>query len=136
MSTVLWAVAAVFVIAVVLYLYFWIRFQFWRRDFTKSIRKESIAQSRATILGKVTEHLAPIVPGFHYNPKDARFIGSPVDFVVFDGLDDGALRRVVLLEIKASQTAGLTSRERHIREAIQSRAIHLEWDVLRITGVD
>jgi predicted Holliday junction resolvase-like endonuclease len=35
--------------------------------------------------GKVTEHFIPDLPDFAYNPKDARFLGSPVDFIVFDG---------------------------------------------------
>jgi hypothetical protein len=32
---------------------------------------------------------------FSYNPKDARFIGSPVDLVVLDGLDREALEQIV-----------------------------------------
>jgi len=41
--------------------------------------------------------------------QDARFLGSPVDLVVFDGLAAGAVRRVVFLEVK---TAARRSRAR------------------------
>lgn len=134
MSTTLWIVLAAIVLVAISYIYFWIRFQFWKRDYSKAIREDSIARSQATILGKVTEHLAPLFAGFLYNPKDARFIGTPIDFVIFDGLDEGDLRRIVLLEVKTGRTGNLTTRERLVREAIQSRSISLEWDVLHIKG--
>jgi predicted Holliday junction resolvase-like endonuclease len=56
----------------------------WRQELEKDIRKDAIDKSRAVTIGKVTEHVVPFFPGFHHNPKDARFIGTPVDFVVFD----------------------------------------------------
>jgi len=76
-----------------------------------------------------SQQLVPYLPGFGYNPKDARFLGSPVDFVVFDGLDAGALERVVFLEVKTG-AAGLSARERQVRDAIQSGRI--AWQELRV----
>ena len=69
------------------------------------------------ISGKVQEHLAPLFPEFiaQFNPKDARFLGSPLDFVVFDGLDDGLVKRVVFVEVKSGK-ANLQSRERLCRD--------------------
>jgi predicted Holliday junction resolvase-like endonuclease len=129
---VFWAIIAAIAAAAALWAYFRIRFAFWKRDFAASIRRESIAQSQATIIGKVTEHLAPFLPDFQYNPKDVRFIGSPVDLIVFDGLEEGSLRRLVFVEVKAGKAAGLTARERDIREAILSRAVPLHWDVFHV----
>ena len=59
--------------------------QQWKLGAEKEIRRDAVNRSRAVTVGKVTEHIAPYLPDFGYNPKDARFIGSPVDFVVFDG---------------------------------------------------
>lgn len=81
----------------------------------KGARKDSIDRSRSVISGKVQEHLAPLFPQFlsQFNPKDVRFIGTPLDFVVFDGLDEGnGVRRVVFVEIKTGKSS-LQQRERH-----------------------
>jgi predicted Holliday junction resolvase-like endonuclease len=77
--------------------------------------------------GKVIEQLAPHLPGFPLNPRDARFLGSPVDFVVFDGLEAGDVRRVVFVEIKTGGAA-LSGRERLVREAVRERRVEwIEW---------
>jgi predicted Holliday junction resolvase-like endonuclease len=73
-------------------------FEQWKNQYEQSIRKEAIQKSQAVTLGKVTEHFIPYLPDFSYNPKDARFIGIPVDFMVFDGLNQGEVRKVVFLE--------------------------------------
>lgn len=83
-----------------------------------------IRQSRAVTTGKVAEQLAPHFPSFPLNPREARFLGSPVDFVVFDGLEDGEVRRVVFVEVKTG-AATLTTRERLVRDAV--RAGRVEW---------
>ena len=73
------------------------------------------------------EQIAPHLPGFPFNPRDARFLGGPVDYVVFDGLEEGSVRRVVLVEIKTGG-ATLSSRERLVRDAVQERRVEwLEW---------
>jgi predicted Holliday junction resolvase-like endonuclease len=82
-------------------------------------------------VGKVQEQLIPYLPDFPFNPKDARFIGSPVDFVVFDGLDGGELRQVVFVEVKTGGAA-LSTRERQVRNAVQARRV--EWVDLRTQG--
>ena len=58
-----------------------------------------------------------------------RFLGSPVDFVVFDGLAEGRVRRIVFVEVKTGRS-GLTSRERCVRDVIQDREV--EWAELRV----
>ncbi len=79
-------------------------------------------------MGRVFEQLVPYLPEFPFNPKDARFLGSPVDFVVFDGLDDGQVRRIVFVEVKTA-ASDLSTRERRVRDAIRSGRV--EWSELR-----
>jgi predicted Holliday junction resolvase-like endonuclease len=95
----------------------------------RDIRREAVSQSRAVTRGQVFEQFAAYFPDFEFSPKDAQFLGKPVDFVVFDGLDEGELRRIVFVEIKTGG-AGLSTRERRIREAIQSGRV--EWRELRL----
>lgn len=106
----------------------WVYFLVWRNRYLKKIRQDSVRQSQAVISGKVYEQLLPYLPEFPFNPKDVRFLGSPVDLVVFDGLDEGGLRRVVFVEVKTGQ-AGLTPRERQLREVV--KAGRVEWVEIR-----
>ena len=69
------------------------------------------------------------LPAFPYNPKDVRFLGSPIDLVVFDGLAEGRLRRIVFVEVKTGGS-GLTSRERFVRDVVQAGEV--EWAELRV----
>lgn len=94
----------------------------WRAEAEVAIRADAIERSRAVIAGKLTEHFIPYLPDFPFNPKDARFIGSPIDMVVFDGLDAGDLKRVVFVEVKTG-VSGLTGRERRIRDAVDAGKI-------------
>ncbi|HXV85837.1 MAG TPA: Holliday junction resolvase-like protein [Gemmatimonadales bacterium] len=100
----------------------------WRARYTRAIRRDAVERSLAVTTGKVVEQLVPYLPDFGFNPRDARFLGSPVDFVVFDGLDQGALRRVVFVEVKTGGS-DLTARERLIRDVIQAGRV--EWAVKR-----
>ena len=106
-----------------------VAFLAWKGRYTRAVRADAIVRSQAVITGRVSEQLLPFLPGFGFNPKDARFLGSPVDFVVFDGLDDGALRRVVFVEVKTGD-ADLSPRERQVRDAVQGREV--EWLELRV----
>src|SRR5436189_2116239 len=95
-------------------------FVIWRLSYSAKIREDAVQRSLAITAGKVHEQLVPYLPEFEFNPKDARFLGSPVDLIVFDGLADGELRRVVFLEVKTGGAA-LTSRERQTRAVIEAR---------------
>lgn len=98
----------------------------------RDIRRDAVSQSRAITRGQVFEQFAAYFPNFEFNPKDAQFLGKPVDFVVFDGLDDGEVERIVFVEIKTGGAA-LSTRERRIRDAIQDGRV--EWRELRLGGV-
>ena len=100
----------------------------WKARYTKRLRLDAIQRSQSVTIGKVHEQLIPYLPNFPFNPKDVRFLGSPVDFVVFDGLDRGELTRVVFLEVKTGSST-LSTRERQLRDAIQARQV--QWLELR-----
>lgn len=126
MATVLLALAAGLVIG---WLVGMVYFLAWKAKHTTAIRQDAVLRSQAVTVGKVSEQLLPYLPGFRFNPKDARFLGSPVDLVVFDGLDEGELRAVWFLEVKTGN-AGLSGRERQIRDAILEKRVG--WDELRL----
>jgi predicted Holliday junction resolvase-like endonuclease len=107
----------------------WVYWSTWRARYTATIREDAVQRSQAVTVGKVHEQLIPYLPDFHYNPKDARFLGTPVDLIVFDGLAEGQLRRIVFLEVKTGAST-LTSRERQVRDVIEAREV--EWGELRV----
>ena len=104
-------------------------FVIWRLRYSAAIRENAVQRSLAVTAGKVHEQLVPYLPEFGFNPKDARFLGSPVDLVVFDGLAAGDVKRVVFLEVKTGG-APLTTRERQVREVIDAREV--VWAELRL----
>src|SRR6266704_573893 len=108
----------------------WLYFLVWRLRYSAAIREDAVQRSLAVTAGKVHEQLVPYLPEFGFNPKDARFLGSPVDLIVFDGLAAGDVRRVVFLEVKTGG-APLTARERQVRAVIEAREV--AWAELRLT---
>jgi predicted Holliday junction resolvase-like endonuclease len=106
-------------------------FLWWRMRYTRMVRLDAVQRSQAVTAGKVYEQLVPYLPDFPFNPKDVRFLGAPVDLVVFDGLSDGAVRRIVFVEVKTA-ASDLSTRERRVRDAV--RAGRVEWSELRVGG--
>lgn len=106
----------------------WAYVLMWKADYTKQIRKDSVDRSRATISGQVHEQLLPYLPDFPFDPKDVRFLGSPVDLLVFDGLNAGKLERIVFVEVKTGSSQ-LTPRERQVRDMVQGRGV--SWEEIR-----
>jgi predicted Holliday junction resolvase-like endonuclease len=126
------AFIAVVLIATILYFAFHLRFERWKRDHTKEARRDAVQRSQAATLGKVYEHLIPYLPDFRWNPKDARFLGTPVDFLVFDGLSEGHVRAIVFVEIKTGSSS-MSARERLVRDAVTGRRV--EWHQLNLPDV-
>ena len=95
-------------------------------------QKRSVNTSRAVLKGKMAEQLAPIMPEFQYLPSDAKFLGDPIDYVVFDGYTDfrdgdGDAEdiEVVLIDIK-SGGARLTKGQQAIEQAIKEGRVRFE----------
>ena len=107
----------------------WVCFLVWKVGYTTRIREDAVQRSQAITAGKVHEQLIPYLPLFPYNPKDVRFLGSPVDLVVFDGLSEGRLERIVFVEVKTGGS-GLTIRERSVRDVVRDGEI--DWEELRV----
>lgn len=101
------------------------RYKEWQRREEQKIRQDAIRRSQSVIRGKITEHLIPWFSEFSYHPSDARFLGSPVDFIVFDGLSEGCLKEIVIVEVKTG-SGTLTPRERSVARIIEDGKIRFE----------
>ncbi len=100
----------------------------WQEEMAKAA-KSAVTQSRAVLGGKFTEQMAPFLPEFNYDPTEARFIGSPIDFIVFPGLSQGDPREIIIMEIKSSKNSQLTPAERKIRQLIEDGMVR--WELIR-----
>jgi len=104
-----------------------------RRNFARE-NKRRLEQSRAVLKGQAVEQLAPLLPGFPYSLKDARFMGQPVDYLIYSGLaETGQVRELVFCEIKTGQSR-LTPVEVSIKEAVESGRIRFETWRLAANG--
>jgi predicted Holliday junction resolvase-like endonuclease len=107
----------------------------WKNEHTKEIRRDSVNRSRSTLKGRISEQMAPLLPEFPYAPADARFIGNPIDFVVFDGYTNakdgpGTSIDIVLVEVKKGK-GRLTREELLIRKAVEEGRVSWKTIVLR-----
>jgi len=108
-------------------------------------RRESVEKSRSSLKGQIAEQMAPLLPGFLYEPADARFLGDPIDYVVFNGyttVRDGASPgggsgrptaaglEVVLLEVKQGASA-LSPFQKAIAASVEAGRVRFE--ICRIT---
>ena len=103
----------------------------WKVDVEKELRADALARSRVVLKGRLAEQLAPLFKVFGYNPSDARFIGDPVDYVIFDGYTEVRERKedrpitVVLADVKTGQ-ATLTYEQRRIKQGIERGQIEFK----------
>ena len=86
-------------------------------------------KSRGVLAGQFAEQLAPYLPGFRWSPSEVRFLGKPIDFVVFRGLDEGRVDEVVFVEVKSGAST-LSTPERRLRDAIKKRRVR--WVEYRV----
>ena len=91
----------------------------WESKFEKEI-KTRVKQSRAVVGGLVSEQIAPLLPDFPFDPGDCRFIGKPVDFLIFKGMNSQDISEVIFLEVKSGTAKNLNTQEKKLREVIQA----------------
>lgn len=101
---------------------------YWQGEIP-SQRKDAITRSRSVIGGQFSEQLAPYLPDFGFLPTECRFIGKPIDFIVFKGMDGKNIDEVVFVEVKSGD-AKLSPQEKALKETIQNKKVR--WVEYRI----
>ena len=107
-----------------------VQFERWKTKFEEQVRQEVLERSRAVLKGKIGEQLAPLLPMFKHEPADARFLGSPVDYVVFDGYAEGDPRSITFVDVKTGKTAALTSIEQKLKLIIEQGKV--KWETIHV----
>lgn len=98
----------------------------------KEAQKKSSNAQRSVIKGQIVERFVPFMKGFGYNASDCRFLGEPIDYVVFHGVHecaDGLVSldevKIIFLEIKTG-SAKINKRQEIIKNAIAKGQIGFE----------
>jgi predicted Holliday junction resolvase-like endonuclease len=99
------------------------------RENTAKVTQETLKRSSSTIKGQIGERFAPLAPGFGYELADARFLGSPVDYVVFEGLTAGNVTGVAFVEVKTGSLP-LTPFQKQVKAAIEQG--NVAWRVVEL----
>ena len=106
------------------------RIKDWLEKEEGRIRKDAIERSARTLSGKALEKLIPFLDKFPYNPHDLRWLGDPVDFIIFDGYSSEKLpNQIVFCEVK-SGGSNLTKIQNEIKELIEKKKV--KWFEFRI----
>ncbi len=95
------------------------------REWVKSlpkIKQEALEKSRSVLKGQFSEQLSPYMPNFPYSPSECRFLGKPIDLIVFRGLDKKEPEEIVFVEVKTGKSK-LSTVERKLRDIIKEKKI-------------
>ena len=76
--------------------------------------------------GKIVEGLIPVMKGFGYEINDCRFLASPIDYIIFEGMSQGNVQHITFMDIKAGKSASLDTHQRKIRDAINNNDVKFE----------
>lgn len=95
-----------------------------------------LRQSRAVLKGRTGEQMAPLFPLFKHNPSDARFIGSPIDYVIFDGYTEVKDEKadepieITFLDVKTGEKATLTPVQERAKDIVEKGRV--KWEILHL----
>ena len=118
-----------------LLIYFWFKNKLWQMKFEqrikdwqvkneKIIREDAILRSARTLSGKTLERLIPFLDRFPYDPHDIRWIGDPIDLVIFNSHSKDNSNNIIFCEVKSGNSK-LTKRQSDIKKLIENKRV--EW---------
>jgi predicted Holliday junction resolvase-like endonuclease len=104
------------------------------RDYYEKNKTKSTDTQRAVIKGQLAEQFYPLTDRCDYLPSDMRFLGMPIDYIIFDGYTDakddgGQIREIIFAEIK-SGSSQLSRHQRQIRDAVIAGRVR--WETINV----
>jgi len=96
--------------------------KFQEDQYVKLLSQKKSSEVRT---GKITEQISPFLADYPLNPKTARFLGDPIDFVHFD--ED----KITFVEVKSGRSQ-LSKQQRQIRDLVKESKV--EFILYRVEG--
>jgi len=92
------------------------------KESEKIIKTKSILGSRRSLVGKFIERFIPFLKQMPFEPSDMHFIGSPIDYIIFEGLHEDNVQRITFCEVKTGNSK-LTKREKSLKETVDRKKV-------------
>jgi predicted Holliday junction resolvase-like endonuclease len=92
-------------------------------------RADSTKRQRSILKGQATEQLAPYINN-NYNPKDYKFMGDPIDYIIFDGMSDlntkeDEIKKIILMDIKTGKSQ-LNKVQKAVKRCIEAGGVEFQ----------
>jgi predicted Holliday junction resolvase-like endonuclease len=78
--------------------------------------------TKAVNIGKNLERALPTIKDFKWVVPDSKFLGDPIDLLIFNGLSIGQVNSLSFVEVK-SGSARLNDHQKSIRDAIEEHRV-------------
>lgn len=99
----------------------------------RAARKDSNERQRNTIKGQISETIAPWLMNAVNSVKELNFLGNPIDFVGFKGLDGDGEVEIKFIEVKSGKSK-LNKNQRKVKAAVMAKKV--QWVEVRINDTD
>jgi len=88
----------------------------------KLATKKAQITTKAVNIGKNLEKVLPTMRDFKWTIPDSKFLGDPIDLIVFNGLSVNKVKSINFIEVKSGK-ARLNKRQEAIRDAIEEQKV-------------
>ncbi len=95
----------------------------------KSLQRSEVG-AKAVNIGLILERIAPSMKEFCFNHNDCRSLFEPIDYIIFDGLNNnGFVNKILFVEIKTGSSR-LSKIQKVIRDSVENKQV--VWDTYEI----
>ena len=92
----------------------------------EKLQKRTIRVSERSAIsvgvGKNIEQVLPAHKNFNLITADCRFLGEPIDIILFDGVSEDKIKRITFMDVKTGN-ASLNDHQKMIRDAINDHDV-------------
>lgn len=88
----------------------------------KLATKKAEITTKAVNVGKNLEKVLPTMRDFKWQLPDSRFLGDPIDLMIFNGLSASKIESISFIEVK-SGNARLNEHQKSIKDAIEDKRV-------------
>ncbi|RKX99826.1 MAG: hypothetical protein DRP54_06550 [Spirochaetes bacterium] len=97
-----------------------------------TVPKSIMGHLKDAIAKGIVEKFAPFTWEFQekhkLNPKDAVYLGEPVDYIVFDGWrGEESIKRIVFVEVKSGEETKPKKTQAQIKNLIMNKKLKTDW---------
>lgn len=88
----------------------------------KRATETNIITTRATNVGNFLELAVPTARDFKWVVPDSKYLGRPIDLLVFNGLSNGNVKSLSFVEVKTGE-ADLNDHQESVKNAIEAKKV-------------